>query len=240
MLAALEVDLASIVASIPVFWPLLTESWGAIFVTQEVHVTRHHRRLSGEGDGQFELNSTHCARSGSESDHCHSRGRSRSGSDGDVSLKLVIMDTDGVSRSRSFKSSRGVSLDLNDSPTPPPPPPPKNAVTVATTERLPPSQQQQQQSHTGGYYDRNDPYVRGRVYPLEGGMVASEAQVVSEGQRGFERNYREHHFGGMTPSLEKLDEVRASTEQRTSRDEHGGGRSWSLSMSRKSSRGFQG
>ncbi|TGJ78442.1 hypothetical protein E0Z10_g10320, partial [Xylaria hypoxylon] len=52
--AALEVDLASIVASIPVFWPmLLSHSWGNIFVTQEVHVTRHHRRLSGED--QFEL-----------------------------------------------------------------------------------------------------------------------------------------------------------------------------------------
>lgn len=53
VLAAIEVDLASICASVPVFWPVLTESFGKIFVTQEVHVTHTHRRLSGE-DG-YEL-----------------------------------------------------------------------------------------------------------------------------------------------------------------------------------------
>ncbi|KAI2625475.1 hypothetical protein GGS21DRAFT_303671 [Xylaria nigripes] len=54
VLASVEVDLASIVASIPVFWPMLTETWGGIFVTQEILVTHHHRRLSGEDD-RFEL-----------------------------------------------------------------------------------------------------------------------------------------------------------------------------------------
>ncbi|KAH8156639.1 hypothetical protein CIB48_g11606, partial [Xylaria polymorpha] len=84
VLAALEVDLASIVASIPVFWPMLTQSWGAIFVTQEVLVTRHHRRLSGE-EHQFELQRS-------------SRRSSRTRGDSDGSLKLVIMDTEGQSR----------------------------------------------------------------------------------------------------------------------------------------------
>ncbi|RWA10581.1 hypothetical protein EKO27_g4540 [Xylaria grammica] len=183
--AALEVDLASIVASIPVFWPMLTQSWGNIFVTQEVHVTRHHRRLSG--DDQFEL-----------PQFSPSRRSSRTRRESDGSLKLVIMDTDGVSIDHTRNNS--------------------------------------QASNRPAGYDRNDPYVRGRVYPLEGGLAASEAQVVSEGQRGFERNYREHF--GHSPPHEKLDESRVSTEQRASKDDHGD-RSWSISISRKSSRQFK-
>ncbi|KAI0534423.1 hypothetical protein GGR58DRAFT_60736 [Xylaria digitata] len=185
VLAALEVDLASIVASIPVFWPMLTQNWGDIFVTQEVHVTRHHRRLSG-GD-QFEL-----------PNFSPSRRSSRNPRDSDGSLKLVIMDTDGVSHTRNSSQA---------------------------------SNRQPQRA-----YDRNDPYVRGRVYPLEGGLVSSEAQVVSEGQRGFERNYREHF--GHSPPHDKLGEIRVSTEHRASKDDHGE-RSWSLSISRKSSRQFK-
>ncbi|KAI1106732.1 hypothetical protein F4804DRAFT_354141 [Jackrogersella minutella] len=49
ILAALEVDLASICVSIPTFWPHLTQSLlGNIFVTREVHITHQHRRLSGD------------------------------------------------------------------------------------------------------------------------------------------------------------------------------------------------
>ncbi|KAI0381498.1 hypothetical protein F5Y04DRAFT_62551 [Hypomontagnella monticulosa] len=72
ILAALEVDLASICASIPTFWPHLSQGlFGGIFVTQEVHITHQHRRLSsdsystspssvivgvaGDGGGPFEL-----------------------------------------------------------------------------------------------------------------------------------------------------------------------------------------
>ncbi|KAK3902460.1 hypothetical protein C8A05DRAFT_15485 [Staphylotrichum tortipilum] len=39
-LACLEVDLASVCAALPVFWPVLTTTWGRIFVTTEVSVTR--------------------------------------------------------------------------------------------------------------------------------------------------------------------------------------------------------
>ncbi|KAI0503193.1 hypothetical protein F5B22DRAFT_630298 [Xylaria bambusicola] len=197
VLAALEVDLASIVASIPVFWPIITQTWGKIWVTQEVHVTRHHRRLSGNDDTDrtFEL------------PHFASSERSRRDSDG--SLKLVIMDTDGVSSSRSRSHHR------------------RDSSSSRAPERPPPAM-------VGGY-DKNDPYVRGRVYPLEGACVSSEAQVVSEGQRGFERNYREH-FGQAPPLLAdiKADEIRYSSD-RPSKD---GERSWSLSISRKSSRRF--
>ena len=46
VVAALEVNLATICASLPVFWPVLEQSMGWIFVTQEVHVTREVRRFS--------------------------------------------------------------------------------------------------------------------------------------------------------------------------------------------------
>ncbi|OTA54939.1 hypothetical protein K449DRAFT_469185 [Hypoxylon sp. EC38] len=68
ILAALEVDLASICASIPTFWPHLTQGLlGSIFVTQEVHITHQHRRLSGDSSysststsrGRFELQPSH-------------------------------------------------------------------------------------------------------------------------------------------------------------------------------------
>ncbi|KAI0843280.1 hypothetical protein F5Y06DRAFT_729 [Hypoxylon sp. FL0890] len=68
ILAALEVDLASICASIPTFWPHLTHRLlGSIFVTQEVHITHQHRRLSGDSayssasisQGRFELQPAH-------------------------------------------------------------------------------------------------------------------------------------------------------------------------------------
>ncbi|KAI8634107.1 hypothetical protein F5Y19DRAFT_199580 [Xylariaceae sp. FL1651] len=177
VLAALEVDLASIVASIPVFWPLFTQNWGKIFVTQEVHVTRHHRRLSGEDN--FEL-------------HSHSRQSSRSRGDSDGSLKLIIMDTEGRSRS---------------------PPPPSERMRK---------------------YDRNDPYLLHQVYPLEGGIMSSEAQVVSEGQRGFERNYREH-FGVRPSRDEKADKLTVSIEQRSSKD---GNRDPKRSISKNRSQRF--
>ncbi|KAI1210635.1 uncharacterized protein F4807DRAFT_54150 [Annulohypoxylon truncatum] len=56
ILAALEVDLASICASIPTFWPHLSQTLlGSIFVTQEVHITHQHRRLSG--DSSYDITS---------------------------------------------------------------------------------------------------------------------------------------------------------------------------------------
>lgn len=42
-LATLEVNFASICASMPVFWPVLTASLDKIFVTQEIKIERVHR-----------------------------------------------------------------------------------------------------------------------------------------------------------------------------------------------------
>ncbi|KAI1816598.1 hypothetical protein GGS20DRAFT_536890 [Poronia punctata] len=200
VLAVLEVDLASIVASVPVFWPMLTQNWGKIFVTQEVHVTRHHRRLSGEDN--FELHATNSS----------SRSPSRATSDGG-SLKLVIQDTEGQDRGRRSESkSRSRSQ-----------------------SRAPEKKR----------YDMSDPYIRERVYPLDGGnMIMSEAQVISEGAQGFERNYREHFSPGVSlsqpASMDKLDGAAAAASAAAARmsTDHNRDRSWSISISRKSSQRF--
>ncbi len=43
VLAALEVNMASICASVPVFWPVIEQQFGKIFITQEVKVTSEER-----------------------------------------------------------------------------------------------------------------------------------------------------------------------------------------------------
>ena len=41
-LAIIEICLASVCAALPVFWPVLENSWGMIFVTYEVKITREY------------------------------------------------------------------------------------------------------------------------------------------------------------------------------------------------------
>ncbi|CAI6337986.1 unnamed protein product [Periconia digitata] len=53
LLSCLEIDLAIMVASMPVFWPVMESSFSAIFVTHEVHITEH-RRLEDD-DELYEL-----------------------------------------------------------------------------------------------------------------------------------------------------------------------------------------
>lgn len=54
--ACLEVDAASICASIPIFWPVLSTKFNEIFITREIIITQEHRRLSDLGEGAgFEL-----------------------------------------------------------------------------------------------------------------------------------------------------------------------------------------
>jgi hypothetical protein len=50
VLAALEIDLAAMCASLPVFWPVLKSNLGWIFVTREVSVTRELRRYSTQDE----------------------------------------------------------------------------------------------------------------------------------------------------------------------------------------------
>lgn len=50
LLAALEVNAASICASVPIFWPVFATTWSGIFVTQEVKVTSESRYVDEDGD----------------------------------------------------------------------------------------------------------------------------------------------------------------------------------------------
>jgi hypothetical protein len=57
LLACLEVDIAVLAASMPVFWPVILRVLGPIFVTQEVHVTREPRWR--QSDVELECASMH-------------------------------------------------------------------------------------------------------------------------------------------------------------------------------------
>ncbi|KAH8753870.1 hypothetical protein F5883DRAFT_688902 [Diaporthe sp. PMI_573] len=53
VLSSMEVDLAAICASLPVFWPVIQKSIGSvIIVTHEVKITREQRRTGDESAGQ--------------------------------------------------------------------------------------------------------------------------------------------------------------------------------------------
>lgn len=58
VLALLEVDVAGICASVPVFWPILTAKLDTIFVTREVMIERSDR-YSPMDDDDFELSSSY-------------------------------------------------------------------------------------------------------------------------------------------------------------------------------------
>ncbi len=63
-LACLEADLATVCAALPVFWPVLTTTWGRIFVTTEVSVTRevgpfHPRKHLVKAKGELRSTSSH-------------------------------------------------------------------------------------------------------------------------------------------------------------------------------------
>ena len=56
ILACLEVDIAVLAASMPIFWPIILRVLGPIFVTYEVHITRESWRSS---DMELECASMH-------------------------------------------------------------------------------------------------------------------------------------------------------------------------------------
>ncbi|KAH8195301.1 hypothetical protein TruAng_010524 [Truncatella angustata] len=73
LLATLEVDIATICASVPVFWPVLTSKLDKIFVTKEIQIERAHRFSTI--DDEYELQRQ---TSGEGGFGAHSRGTSQS------------------------------------------------------------------------------------------------------------------------------------------------------------------
>lgn len=53
LLAVLEVDAAAVCASVPIFWPVLTQRLGDIFVTQEIEIRRETRYIIDDDESQF-------------------------------------------------------------------------------------------------------------------------------------------------------------------------------------------
>jgi hypothetical protein len=88
VLGLLEINIASVCASVPVFWPVITARMDAIFVTHEVKITRDER-YSIDDSGAIELGYS----MGNETqfrnysyNHKHSKSKSKSrGHDHDVS-----------------------------------------------------------------------------------------------------------------------------------------------------------
>ncbi|KAK8070425.1 hypothetical protein PG997_010628 [Apiospora hydei] len=80
-LATLEVNFASICASIPVFWPVLTARLDKVFVTREIKIERIHRFETVDEDA--ELNGKYLGDNGVELQPSH-RTRSNSGNDGGI------------------------------------------------------------------------------------------------------------------------------------------------------------
>ncbi|KAK7982073.1 hypothetical protein PG996_009764 [Apiospora saccharicola] len=76
ILSALEVLSASICASIPIFWPMVSEGWGKIFVTQEVKVTRETRFFDDDDDEDALTNNAH-SRNGSSVSQASKSANSR-------------------------------------------------------------------------------------------------------------------------------------------------------------------
>ncbi|KAI1765835.1 hypothetical protein GGR53DRAFT_245425 [Hypoxylon sp. FL1150] len=146
ILAALEVDLASICASIPTFWPSLQQrllGMNNIFVTQEVHITHHHRRISSDEDDGVHKGSTTTTTTRYELQPTHSRTDSAA-SLGDVSIARVASN--------------------------------KSSSVQANSRR----------------YDDDDDFrfgfgLGGAAVPSSIKEMSVEAQVQSEGQKGFER-----------------------------------------------------
>ncbi|KAF7515207.1 hypothetical protein G7054_g14695 [Neopestalotiopsis clavispora] len=61
LLASCEVDLATICASVPVFWPILTSNLDRIFITREIKIERNHRfsNIDDENDRASSLERVH-------------------------------------------------------------------------------------------------------------------------------------------------------------------------------------
>lgn len=70
VLSVLEVNIATIVAALPVFWPLLRRNIDRIFITHEVEVkvtsTEGFNQIKGDGDSDVKRQPTHWPNDGNE------------------------------------------------------------------------------------------------------------------------------------------------------------------------------
>lgn len=104
LLAVLEVDAAAVCASVPIFWPVLSNKLGGIFVTQEIEIRRETRFFPmdeeeaavggrGRGRGPAIMMAQPHSRTGSEAelkqDHLDSDAKQPSSYTGSYSMKSM-------------------------------------------------------------------------------------------------------------------------------------------------------
>lgn len=95
LLAVLEVDAAAVCASVPIFWPVLSNKLGGIFVTQEIEIRRETRFFqmddeeSGNGGGGGAVMMTQQG----HMDRNHSRQQSHSRTGSEAELKQHESDS---------------------------------------------------------------------------------------------------------------------------------------------------
>jgi hypothetical protein len=116
LLATLEVDMATICASTPIFWPVLTARLDKIFVTQEIKIEREHRFSAIEDEYELQRTPSEAGGEPYRSDTIHSRGTSQSSltrqesrvaknpRDGHYSDKYVMAQVDPLSNAGSVQA----------------------------------------------------------------------------------------------------------------------------------------
>lgn len=114
LLAVLEVDAAAVCASVPIFWPVLSNKLGGIFVTQEIEIRRETRF--------FQMDEEEAAVGGGRHGHGHGHGavmmaqpHSRTGSEAELKQQQYPHDSDAkqalsYTGSYSMKSMGPLSL----------------------------------------------------------------------------------------------------------------------------------
>ncbi|KAK6865894.1 hypothetical protein PG995_002422 [Apiospora arundinis] len=124
LLAVLEVDAAAVCASVPIFWPVLSNKLGGIFVTQEIEIRRETRffQMDDEesgGGGAVMMTQGHDGISHSRQ-QSHSRQLSHSRTGSEVELKRHESDSKqppSYQGSYSMKSMDPLALPPLEEPT---------------------------------------------------------------------------------------------------------------------------
>ncbi|KAK6065229.1 hypothetical protein SCUP234_12676 [Seiridium cupressi] len=109
ILAVLEIDCAAICASIPIFWPVLEDKWGSIFITQEIKVTREHRYLEDDDQVSLRAGPTGSDVELKRSDSGHSEGPAHYND-------VFIMRSVDPLRSPTFGESRNAAVIKSEGP----------------------------------------------------------------------------------------------------------------------------
>lgn len=113
ILTCLEIDLAIICASMPIFWPVLEKSFSAIFVSYEVQIVEERNENYGLA---YELEHRKCATEGSlKSSSTSTHELTENGDDEDVARRGFTVGVDPLSEEAKMG---GLRTDIKSTPKP--------------------------------------------------------------------------------------------------------------------------